>query len=301
METLKVTKVAGSYHLKIPYSYSGSYYEIDGVKFIEAQEVIFQEPPEYSWKYTTNKIKDHYEVGGSSITIEEYEKALKEITGDCQCDPTFSTLEEEYAYKKFLQDHKLVYRDEVVREPIRLDFQEFGDSKNKYILSYRFIGKDWDKCLYRYAPNSVQMAREIATGLGFKEVEDKTWNENTKGMFFSIPSHSGIEYMKVNGTYACTGNNKIRLGSIHAGTLKECEDAFNKDWKSLERIFIEQKGLITHPEFDSQAVFDGLVKIEGRIRSIGYKSSSRMEWVGAIRAVEDLKESVSRFKKEVVA
>lgn len=301
METIKVTKVAGSYYLKIPHSYSGTYYEIDGTKFIEAQEVIFQEPPEYAWKYVTNKLKDHYEVGDSSITIEEYEKALKVITGDCQCDPVFSTLEEEYAYKKFLQDHKLVYRDEVVREPIRLDFQEFGDSKNKYIQSHRFIGRDLEKCLYQYTPNSVQMAREIATSLGFKEVEDKTWNENTKGMFFSIPSHSGIDYMKVNGQYVQTGNNKIRLGSIHAGTLKECEEAFNKDWRGLERIFIEQKSLITHPEFDSQAVFEGLIKIEGRIRSINYKSSSRMEWVSAIRAVEDLKESISRVKKEVAA
>lgn len=180
METIKIIKVACQYLLRSQYAGYNSWYEFDGTEFKEAQDIVFETCPEYCWKYTKTSKLDHYENEfGQNLSPEIYKEKVAEIVKDCACadEPTFESLEQEYAYKKFIQEWKPVYIDVVSKAPIKLDIQEYGDSRNKYIVSHRFVGMDISKCLYQYQPNSSQMAREIAKKYEFEEVEDRAWGQ----------------------------------------------------------------------------------------------------------------------------
>lgn len=288
MKELKVIKVAGQYVLKAPSAGWNSWYEIDGVRFKDSQDVVFQEPPEYAWKFTTNsKLTNYKKEDGSFLSIDEYKEQVANLTKDCACsdEPTFESLEQEYVYKKFIQSYTAVYVEEVTKAPVRLDFQEYGDSRNPYIVSLRFLGQDISKCLYQYVSNPQKMTREIGRELGFDEIEDNTWNDKTKGFKFSIPSHS-FRYLKVNGCYVLDDN--FKLSNISAGTLQECETAYKADKKKIEDVFLKQKSLIETRDFDAQKFYADLKNLQGKIRAIDYRKDSLFQYRAAINFTEEL-------------
>jgi hypothetical protein len=301
MTELKVIKVAGSYVLKVLSAGWNSWYEIDGVKFKDAQDVVFQEPPEYSWKFTTNsRLHNYKRDDGQLLSIESYKEKIGELTKDCACsgEPIFDSLEQEYEYKKFVQSCQPVYVEDITKEPVKLDFQEYGESRNKYIVSMRFVGQDISNCLFQYIPNAVLMAQEVAREYGFEQIEDNTWNDKTKGFKFSIPTHSGIRYMKVNAQYVC--DDTFRLSSVSAGTLSECEEAYKKDRAKLESLFSKQKSLIETRDFDAQAFYADILTLEGKIRSIDYRRNAVMNYRGALNFAEAIKEKLLSKTKESV-
>lgn len=100
--------------------------------------------------------------------------------------------------------------------------------------------------------------------------------------------------MKVNGSYVI--NDELKLHSISAGTLTECEDAFQKDYKAIEKIFLTQRALILTSDYDAQSFYADLISLENRIRGIDYKQKDKFSWRNSLNLIEEIKEKLLKVK-----
>jgi len=229
---INITKIGESFIANLPKIWNG-WYLINGQKVDEEKINLLELPKSIVKVQKTNRLI-FFRSSSSQITPEEHAERLKELRnkGSEHYDGwIFKDIEDEIRYKRFLNEWSAVYKDYLEETEEEWEIFEYPESKNKYIHSYRTIGRGLEP-IFNYTPDPVQMLRDIAKEFGFQEVPDKTFEDVTKGKKFSLPNHSGIEYAKFNDKYLFTGNNKLGFFGI-TGTYQECETRFQSDWNKI--------------------------------------------------------------------
>lgn len=229
---IKITKIGESFIINLPRVWNG-WYLVNDQKVDEGKINLLELPKSIIKIQKTNKL-DFFSNSVSQISVEEHAILLKELRSKGYDDDdgwVFEDIEDEIRHRRFLNEWSGVYKEHLEEIEEEWEVFEYPESKNKYINSYRTIGKGLEP-IFNYTPNPVQMLRDIAKEFGFEEVSDQTFKDVTRGKKFSISSHSGIDYAKFNDNYLFTGNNKIGFFGI-TGTYQECEARFQTDWNKI--------------------------------------------------------------------
>lgn len=237
---LKIKKIKDSYLLELPQTYRG-YYLVNGQK-VESGKINLIEEPDSIYLVISGSVPDYYyhTKSDSKLSISEYNEQREMLKNKGYYEDydreilVFDDVADEITYKRFLQEWKLQSKEEETRTQEEYEIINLEDSPNPYIRSYRTIGKGLEP-LFDYSPHPVAMFKEIATKFGFTEVPDQSFKSNTAGRYYSIPTHSGIEYVKMNDKYLFTGGNKITFYGI-TGTYQECEARFNSDYQKIHDV-----------------------------------------------------------------
>jgi len=300
---MRVKKIIDKYLIE-----SGLYntdLEVDGylIEGIERNESFWtnEEPKEIIKLEKTTRV-----ISYGELTPEEYPEQLEKAKGnysyDWNSDIKFDSLDDEFVYKKFLEEHKPVIEQYTKRTPIDFTVVEItGRTDNKFITPYRFLRKEnhqVNDSLYEYIPEPMEMAREIANEYGFVEVED---GKETKGLYWSVPNHSKdtLRFLKINGLYSHSKlpqwRNEPKFAGISAGTWEECEKAYKVHVRLIDCVFKEAKTiyLAQGVGIDLAKVTEKLQYFTNLVGRIDAKSRSEVN----PRTVQNL---ILEFKQELL-
>ena len=299
-----VTKIGESY--QVQRGFHCSEMEVDGERTKENNVVVDHEPKSIvAIQFKTRTVKYRNEEG-QELTVEQYNSNLEDYRkeGNATYEEyswVFPNLEDEYKYKKFMQTWEAVNEDYEEREEREFIIETYAESPFPEIKSYRLIGQDKTKALFEYKPNLNRMVVEVAGEFGFTEKEDRSSHvKNTNGKFFSIPTHSRLQYLKVNGHYPLTNKpNKFR--GISSGTLEECLKRREEHYNVLRDVFRLQETLIENipvVEADRSWLLQKLRGLESSMHVIEPKRKSQAEWNLACRLLKELVKSLIVNKEE---
>lgn len=287
--TLK--RVNGSYLLEAD-SYSPVTVEIDGKRVKDFKTGWIPSKPQ-SVKLVENKRRV---LKYGDLSVDEYKAKLEELTKGQDEDGYFSNIDDEYAYKKFVQDNPAEYEDyEDIQELELVEYDITGKTDNPFIIPYRFIGKEVSKdgaVLYQYNAQPYKLAQQITTELGLEEVPDKsTWgnNDNTKGKKWLCPSHSrdNLRFTKVNGHYA--GYDGLRFYGISAGTYEECLTKYEEHYRVIKDMFLNELRKLNAEGagYDKAQVITKLEGFMNLVREIDAKRGSKIQPGVVVRRIKE--------------
>lgn len=287
-----IKKVVDKYLITLPNHYTSRVFIVDDqtiTKQTSGEEKIWSDikPSKIQVSEEKKKVTSY-----GNLSVDAYEAKKLELRKGVYVDDgydIFPTLESEFEYKKFIQEHQpnyVSYTDIIDCKLLFIDIT--GRVDNPYIVPFRYLGgKDVNDSLYRYTPQPYKLAQEIATKYGFTEVEDKTFNnDNTKDMKWSVPYHSreSLRFIKINGSYEDSAINLPKHGSepkfygVTAGTWEECEKAYNSHYEALDYLFRQAKAKYKAigQDIDRAKVIKELESIGSLINRIDAKAKSEI-------------------------
>lgn len=262
-------------------SYSGVTLEIDGKRVKDVKNGWLDKKPA---SIKTIEMKSRV-TGYGGLTPDEYKRQREALINetDDDGDPLFSSLEAEYAYKKFIQDHPANYEQyEDIQDAEIIEYNITGRMDNPFVVPFRYIGgKEVNEAgapLYQYQPQPYLMAQDIAKELGLEEVPDVRFGSpDTKGMKWSVSDHSknDLEYTKINGNYA-DYKRLPKFYGINSGTWEECENRYNEHYSAIRAMFeYELKKLRAEgKQFDKAKIIEELETISRLVGGIDAKRGS---------------------------
>lgn len=246
---LKVTvrKIKDSYKVSVD-SYSQISIVIDGKRFDDFKEGWMPSMPTEILSVSTKyEIESFSDENGNSQTPAAYDIGIKKLTANATRGGAyeyweFPSLEAEYEYKKYVKQWTPMQVLKEIFDPCKIVFHDItGNIDNEYIVPFRFIGKEPvkdDKILHLYTANPYRIACQIATELGFQEVEDDTWGKDgTAGMKWCVPDHSKdtLRFLKINKKYA-NYDSLPRFSNLE-GTYEECLQRYERDRVEIGKLF----------------------------------------------------------------
>lgn len=177
------------------------------------------------------------------LAVEEYNEFLSMLKLGCDEDEDgemhWSTLDDEFAYRKFCSQWKPKYRQEVsYSEPLLIDRSHIRqDSGNPYIVAGYLTGRT-DVPLYSYSrTNAVAalLAKKFESlGMEFKEGLSYGATEGKK--VWSNSNHSGLEYVTAFGKYIIGKNNLAKTRGEFKGSFEYLEAIYKEDKKWIEDL-----------------------------------------------------------------
>jgi len=270
-------------------------WEIDGKRYSPGKLCLCEEPKMIVGVWFKKRLVSYHDPEVDVVlTVEQYETLKAKLTEGVKPGEygyKWDDLDKEFEYRKFIEQWKEVNEDYEEREAYEIELELFPESPFPSIKSFRMAGKGV-KPLFEYTPRLYQLVGEAAQEFGYVQVEDKTLNDNTLGKRWSVPTHSGLEYLKMNGKYAWTGNkNKPDFRGVSAGSLEECTERREEHLETLREAFRKSELLRTNDPV-SPADRTWLLSKIGSLRS------RLQDVVARARAVDDL-HSARRLAKEI--
>lgn len=194
---------------------------------------------------TTNVLIEYRSADGESISVGEYQEQLEKLStyntfdGADEDERTWDSLEEEFAYRKFIQKWKAQYKTETTySEPLLIDRSHIRqDSGNPYIVAGFLTGRS-DVPLYSYnrsnAVASMLAKKFESLGMEFKEGLSYGATEGKK--FWSNSTHSGLEYVTAFGKYIIGKNLVPKTRGEFKGSFEYLENIYKEDKKWIEDL-----------------------------------------------------------------
>lgn len=280
-----VVKHIGETHL-VTLPRNPDVWEIDGKRYAPGKLCLCEEPKSVTGIYMkTRLVRYHDPEINVMLTIEQRDTLLVELTkvaDQTEYGWDWPDLESEFEYRKFLEQWQKVEEGYEERVEYGIDIELFPESPFPSIKPFRLAGKDV-KPLFEYTPNLLGLVHEVAREFSYVQVEDKTFGDNTERKKWSVSSHSGIEYLKLNGNYAWTGNkNKPDFRGVSAGTLEECTERRAEHLAALREVFRKAELLRTNDPVspaDRTWLLSKIGTLKGRLHDV----------VARARAVDDLR------------
>jgi hypothetical protein len=294
--SVHLKNINGNYILESDYTINCI--EVDGKRYKNFKSGRLEKKP-----ISIKEIKKRSRpVRYGELTPAGYDKQIKALLAksDHNEGEYWDNIDDEYAYKKFREDHPSEYEEYEEENIVEvIEYQIAGKTDNPYIIPYRLLGDHSHKeCeLYRYEPHPYKMAQAIAIELGLEEVEARVWSDNTPGMKWSAkPGSKTLEFMKMNNSYISNGGH--RFNGIMAGTYDECAKRYNDhiDWirdtfsKAIKKYKAEGKmfnrpNMVKKLEYLKRLSLDMDTKKSSRVSQ--YKMSQEIE--AALKALLDEK------------
>jgi hypothetical protein len=269
-------------------------YVVDGCEFsvdsYSGKECTFSYKPSESTSPTILKVIKTYDLvhffsdNGDIMTPDDYTKKKSELlinaSKDIDGDIYFSSIDDEYNYKKLSRDWKPKYKEVLTYKSIELEVNHMMlDTGSKY-LEALFCFNTTQPNLVKF--NRLEYQRDLLRSLCLKY-----------NCELDIPSHSGLKFAKINSKY-CFTNDALYSDLNSVETLMY--DAATKRMKYIENELTRAILAIVTPlsELNKLKVHDVINKINSLSKYITdkrYQKSISKEAVitGVLKELNDTK------------
>ena len=224
----------------------GTLYRLDGKEFkTTTNELEFKTLPEGIQRQVSETTISHYhhDINDLDMEVSKWDTTNFKLLSKRDEEGYFYTLDDEFAYRKFSDGWNKVFKTEMIWEDVELKIFKaptIPDKYKKYIfpIAQHDLSNTSFHC--RFNPHSLWMLTEIGNKYGFKMAP--TGSKNSRGKFWEVPSHSGLDYLKINDNYV---NNKVKESfKFKSGTLNQCIVAYQKQYDTMDEWFRCQLAII---------------------------------------------------------
>lgn len=229
------------------------------------------------------KVTKHYTNGVDTMTVEEYSDKCKQLSSKYNLeDECWNTLEDEFAYRKFVEIWQPVKEDvQTISNPIKVEvLKTVYDTGNPFILNnFLFSGGEKEASLFTYSRQRAieDIVKNCFESLGMGYVGKLDYHDTKDKKVWSNSSHSGIRFLVAFGTYVFNKSWEVKQNII--GTLEDCQSYYEKDKQELEEIittkYKEHFGKFDDNSFDYKALIDKLKCAEDYAREVDVKKGSQ--------------------------
>lgn len=255
---------------------------------------------------TTITIAYFDEIKQEQLTVEKYTQIKKELEDkriiNDYGELEFTNLDDEYNYKKFIQNCKPIHKTiETISDNLKPaeEIEIIYDTRNKYIKCNYFTEKHKKPFLYYY--DREQALKDIVENkfkeLGFEFAGECHYRETKNKKIWGNSTHSVIRFVVAFNTYIF--GDKYNNCSGITNSLEECIKYYEEDKEDIEntimRKYNEEYAKI---EKDKLIALPKLVNdLEYRLNRIHtYKTSSTDYWK-AKKAVQEMQELINESFK----
>lgn len=260
-------------------------------------------PDKIFWKVELQKRISHYEFGEKTLSIDERSAMWLDLrkngawAGEDDDVWVFETREDKLKFDEFERDWKPVFTEPEIRwEDVEFQVikKQFIEEKYRpFIESQIVIETRHDKveAICTYSPNFDTMFRKQAIELGFVEVEDKTFADNTNGTKFSL--HCGYKFSKCNGGYVNKFFENKGLFVAKKGTYDECVVAFERDYNAIASYLNLQVQIIEQKSLEPlmvKIVYDSIVSIKISANRVDSMKSTRSDYNQLLKLIAQLEQ-----------
>lgn len=244
MTTAVFIKDLGVYRVELDNRYSKKYYYNNAPVTVDKFECRDLDALEYETKITITKYL-HIPTN-TQYTPEEYSKALQPFLKNYSRaenlhedeDGKFATLEDEYAYKKELENwERVTYEVASERKKAEVEITTCVYSTgNRFIECNGFLDSNHYQarnfatyCYYRQSA-ILHIVQETFNSLGMTFVPDPDYKDTANHKIWGYPNHSGIKYTTAFGGYLFNDQDGREYGS-RLGTLEDMLEQYAADEK----------------------------------------------------------------------
>lgn len=211
-------------------------------------------------------------------------------------EATWDSLEDEFAYKKFLQNWKPIYKTvQEISDPIKVEVVKSKiTSKHKYIKNMFSLGNSEDVDLFVYDRYSacLNIVRDKFESLGMKYAENIHRNSTIHKKIWSNSTHSCIEYVIAFGTYIFDGTWDIKYSP--RGTFEDLEAQYNKDKKILEDIIQTKYNFHFKKDvdIDLEVLYKKIESIQSELISLDVKVKAKNDRSVILTWIQEVKQMI---------
>lgn len=238
------------------------------------------------------------------LSVEGYNDSISQFrnsyTEDEDGDKDWNSLDDEFAYRKFVAQWKPKYKEETTySEPLLIDRSHIRqDSGNPYIVAGFLTGRS-DVPLYSYnrsnAVASLLAKKFESLGMEFKEGLSYSQTEGKK--LWSNSTHSGLEYVTAFGKYIIGKNLVPKTRGEFKGSFEYLENIYKEDKKWIEDLIQVGYNLHFRNEGASSVllgeVYSGLKTCINYVNTLDVKVKSETSKRSALMQLNKLLESVN--------
>lgn len=238
------------------------------------------------------------------LSVEGYNDFINQFrnsyTEDEDGDKDWNSLDDEFAYRKFVAQWKPKYKEETTySEPLLIDRSHIRqDSGNPYIVAGFLTGRS-DVPLYSYnrsnAVASMLAKKFESLGMEFKEGLSYSQTEGKK--LWSNSTHSGLEYVTAFGKYIIGKNLVPKTRGEFKGSFEYLENIYKEDKKWIEDLI--QVGYNLHFRNEGAStvllgeVYSGVKTCINYVNTMDVKVKSETSKRSALMQLNKLLESVN--------
>ena len=246
------------------------------------------------------------------ITFTSYKdklnKLLEKTTDRCDYgEMEWESLEDEFAYRKFVSSHETLYKtvyeeEEIVVEKIKEVSLETG---NPFIKSLFCEGHKYHEIdVFEYDRPSAckDILKNKMKELGVKYIGDRSWinGNDLREKEWDNSSHSGIRFARLSGKYIFGREWEIKHSP--KGTLENMRGMYAKDKKAIEEtVNLQYKKIFG--EFDNantKYVVNSLKiisDIQGLLEYVEVYKKSSDNYFKAVHKINSLEKQLSKVLK----
>lgn len=239
------------------------------------------------------------------LSVEGYNDFINQFrnsyTEDEDGDKDWNSLDDEFAYRKFVAQWKPKYKEDTTySEPLLIDRSHIRqDSGNPYIVAGFLTGRS-DVPLYSYnrsnAVASMLAKKFESLGMEFKEGLSYSQTEGKK--LWSNSTHSGLEYVTAFGKYIIGKNLVPKTRGEFKGSFEYLEKIYKEDKQWIEDLI--QVGYNLHFRNEGAStvllgeVYSGLNTCINYVNTLDVKVKSETSKRSALAQLNKLLESVNQ-------
>lgn len=177
------------------------------------------------------------------LSVEGYNDFTNQFrnsyTEDEDGDKDWNSLDDEFAYRKFVAQWKPKYREETTySEPLLIDRSHIRqDSGNPYIVAGFLTGRS-DVPLYSYSRSNAvaSMLTKKFESLGMEFKEGLSYSQTEAKKVWSNSTHSGLEYVTAFGKYIIGKNLVPKTRGEFKGSFEYLEKIYKEDKQWIEDL-----------------------------------------------------------------
>ena len=238
------------------------------------------------------------------LSVEGYNDFINQFrnsyTEDEDGDKDWNSLDDEFAYRKFVAQWKPKYREETTySEPLLIDRSHIRqDSGNPYIVAGFLTGRS-DVPLYSYSRSNAvaSMLAKKFESLGMEFKEGLSYSQTEGKKLWSNSTHSGLEYVTAFGKYIIGKNLVPKTRGEFKGSFEYLENIYKEDKKWVEDLI--QVGYNLHFRNEGAStvllgeVYNGLKTCINYVNTLDVKVKSETSKRSALMQLNKLLESVN--------
>lgn len=238
------------------------------------------------------------------LSVEAYNDFISQFrnsyTEDEDGDKDWSSLDDEFAYRKFVAQWKPKYKEETTySEPLLIDRSHIRqDSGNPYIVAGFLTGRS-DVPLYSYNRSSAiaSMLAKKFESLGMEFKEGLSYGATEGKKVWSNSTHSGLEYVTAFGKYIIGKNLVPKTRGEFKGSFEHLEKIYKEDKQWIEDLI--QVGYNLHFRNEGAStvllgdVYSGLKTCINYVNTLEVKVKSETSKRSALTQLNKLLETVN--------
>lgn len=253
-------------------------------------------------KITENNFVKEYACGYERLTVRQYDEQriylLSKRTHNDDYDEEWESLEDEFAYRKFMQMWTPIYTlKQEISEPLLVQFEKTKyDTGNEYIRNAFLNGDDKEVTLFTYNQDAAWLGivRECFNELEMSYQEGLSYSATNNKKVWSNSSNGCIRYVTAFGTYVF--NDVWKNPRVLKGTLKDMIKKYESDREAIRRVIIDQYnnhfGCIDAGKFDFDRLKSIISRAQSNLSDVEPKQKSYKSWNFARNALNEAQEMI---------